>query len=296
MNGKHRPYSSSYMEIRGVRYHLRTWNEDGDRSLVFLHGTQDNSATFQFLVDHLSPRWRILAPDWRGFGRSEWVSNGYFFQDYVADLDAILDHLSPGRPATLVGHSLGGNVASVYSGVVPERVERLVSLDGFGLPNGDPDEFPDKVANWLQGWRDTPTHRPYRSLAVMAARLRANNPRLDAEQALFLATERSVADGEGGYIWSFDPRHRIPFPTVFRFTEWAACFRRVTADVLWVRSGRRLPPALARDVGGFDERLKLFARAWSAYVPDTSHNLHHDAPAAVAEIIEPFLEGKSALR
>lgn len=261
--------------------------------LILLHGTQDCSATFQFLVDCLSPQWRIVAPDWRGFGRSEWASQGYFFQDYLADLDAILDRLSPREPVQLVGHSLGGNVACVYSGVCPERVSRVVSLDGFGLPNGDPDDFPDRAANWLQSWRDEPVHRPYPSLAAMAARLRANNPRLDEAQSLFLATERSVQDADGSYKWSFDPRHRVSFPTVFRFSEWAACFRRVSADVLWVRSGRRPPPALARAVGGFDDRLKLFARASSAVVPDTGHNLHHDAPATVAAIIEAFLRGEN---
>jgi pimeloyl-ACP methyl ester carboxylesterase len=277
------------LDIRGVRHHLRTWNENGERLLVMLHGTQDNSATFQFLVDRLSPQWRIVAPDWRGFGRSEWVSHGYFFQDYVADLDAILDHLSPQEPVRLLGHSLGGNVACVYSGICPERVSQVVSLDGFGLPNGDPDEFPDRVSNWLQSWHDAPVHRPYPTLEAMSARLQANNPRLDEDQALFLATERSIRNDDGSYSWSFDPRHRVSFPTVFRFAEWAACFRRVSAEVLWVRSGRRLPPALARDVGGFDDRLKLFAKATTAFVPNTTHNLHHDDPAAVAAIVEPFL-------
>jgi pimeloyl-ACP methyl ester carboxylesterase len=281
------------LDIRGVRYHFRTWNEEGGRLLVLLHGIQDNSATFQFLVDHLPPQWRIVAPDWRGFGRSDWVSRGYFFQDYVADLDAILDRLSPKEPVQLVGHSLGGNVACVYSGVCPERVSRVVSLDGFGLPNGDPEEFPDRVANWLQSWREAPIHRPYPTLASMAARLLANNPRLDEEQALFLAAERSIRDEDGAYTWSFDPRHRVSFPTVFRFAEWAACFRRVSAEVLWVRSGRKLAPALARDVGGFEDRLRLFAKASSALVPDTGHNLHHDDPASVAAIIEPFLRGKT---
>lgn len=260
--------------------------------LVLLHGTQDCSATFQFLVDRLSPTWRIVAPDWRGYGRSEWAREGYFFQDYLADLDVLLDRLSPREPVRLVGHSLGGNVACVYAGVFPARVSYVVSLDGFGLRNGDPDSFPDRVANWLQGWRDPPALRPYATLAEMAARLQGNNPRLDEAQALFLATERSVRGEDGLFRWSFDPRHRVPFPTVYRFAEWAACFRRVTAEVLWVRSGRRMAPELLDDVGGFNDRLKLFAKSSSVTVPETSHNLHHDAPATIASIIEPFLLGK----
>jgi pimeloyl-ACP methyl ester carboxylesterase len=258
--------------------------------LLLLHGGRDAAITFQFLVDALRGRWHVVAPDWRGHGDSEWAPQGYWFQDYLADLDALLDHFSPARPVRLVGHSLGGNVACVYAGVRPERVSRLVSLDGFGIPDRSPDQAPERLRAWLDSWRSPLRTRSYPAVADLAVRLRQANPRLDAERALFLAENLSRTNPDGTVTWSFDPRHRAPFPTVHRFAEWAACFKRVTARVLWVGSGQVFPPVLADEPGGLEGRLRLFPRAGFVRIEGTGHNLHHDAPEAVAAAIEPFLE------
>ena len=114
-----------------------------------LHGWMDVGASFQFLVDALKRDWFVIAPDWRGFGRSEWCPDGYWFVDYLADLEALLDHFSPGEPARVVGHSLGGNVACLFAGIRPARVSRAISLDGFGIPAEGPELAPDKIAKWL---------------------------------------------------------------------------------------------------------------------------------------------------
>ena len=129
-----KPSQSHILNVRGLRYHVRTWGDTADPKLVLLHGWMDVSASFQFLVDALRRDWYVIAPDWRGFGLSEWAPDGYWFPDYVADLDVLLRQLSPKAPVNLVGHSLGGNVAALYAGIRPARVARLVNLEGFGLP------------------------------------------------------------------------------------------------------------------------------------------------------------------
>jgi pimeloyl-ACP methyl ester carboxylesterase len=120
-----------------VRYHVREWGADGAPQLFLLHGWMDVSASFQFLVDALSADWRVIAPDWRGFGLTEWRGDAYWFPDYLGDLDAILRFYSPEAAVTLIGHSMGGNVACLYAGVRPARVRRLVALDAFGLADSD---------------------------------------------------------------------------------------------------------------------------------------------------------------
>ena len=280
-----------FVPIRGLRHHVRIWGEQGAPILVLLHGGRDAAVTFQFLVDALRGRWHVVAPDWRGHGETEWAPQGYWFQDYLADLDALLDRFSPDRPVRLVGHSLGGNVACVYAGVRPERVSHLVSLDGFGIPDGSPDQAPERLRVWLDSWISPLRSRSYPTVADLAHRLRQAKPKLDAERALFLAENLSRTNPDGTLTWSFDPRHRAPFPTVHRFAEWAACFKRVTAPVLWVGSGHVFPPALAGEPGGLEERLRLFAQARFVRIDGTGHNLHHDAPEAVAAVIETFLEG-----
>ena len=124
---------SLFLDIRGLRYHVRGWGDPEAPKLFMLHGWMDVSASFQFTVDALKGDWQILAPDWRGFGLSEWGKMVYWFPDYIADLDWLLAELSPDEPATIVGHSMGGNIAGLYAGVRPERVARLILAEGFGI-------------------------------------------------------------------------------------------------------------------------------------------------------------------
>src|SRR5262245_57716462 len=102
--------TSEYVDVRGLRYHVRRWGNPSAPKLFLLHGWMDVSASFQFVVDELRHDWDVIAPDWRGFGLSEWTHESYWFPDYIADLDALLTHYQPESPAYIVGHSMGGNV------------------------------------------------------------------------------------------------------------------------------------------------------------------------------------------
>ena len=124
---------SEFVSLRARRHHVRVWGEAGAPTFFFLHGWGDVGASFQFAVDALQGNWRIIAPDWRGFGQSQWNEGPYVFADYIADLDALLTHYSPVQPVQIAGHSLGGIVASLYAGIRPERVSRFANLEGFGL-------------------------------------------------------------------------------------------------------------------------------------------------------------------
>ena len=113
-----RQSESRFVTIRGLRYHVRHWPAAGAPKIVLLHGWMDVSASFQFLVDELAQDWDVYAPDWRGYGLTEWGrADCYWFPDYIADLDALLREISSMEPVNLVGHSLGGNVAALYAGV-----------------------------------------------------------------------------------------------------------------------------------------------------------------------------------
>src|SRR5256884_2942624 len=156
----------------------------------------DVSASFQFLVDAMRGEWDIYAPDWRGYGLTDWgKSDCYWFPDYIADLDFLLDEI--GAPVHLVGHSLGGNVACMYAGIRPERVAKLVNLEGFGLAATKPEDAPRRYARWLAELHERPRFRAYANYGELAQRLRQDNRRLTAERAEFLARHwgRETADG-----------------------------------------------------------------------------------------------------
>ena len=211
---------SRFLDIRGLRYHVREWGAEDAPLLVMLHGWMDVSASFQFVVDALARDWHVAAPDWRGFGRSERThADSYWFPDYLADLDRLLDALSPQAPVRLLGHSMGGNVAMLYAGVRPARVCALLNLEGFGLRDGAPEHAPARYAQWLDELRAGASLRDYASLDEVAARLMKNNPRLTAERAAFLAPHWSEPDGAGRLRIAGDPAHRIVNPVQYRWSE-----------------------------------------------------------------------------
>jgi len=288
-----KPSTSQFVAVRGLRYHVRTWGDARSRKLILLHGWMDVSASFQFLVDALASDWHVLAPDWRGFGLSEWPRDGYWFADYVADLDGLVRALAPDEAVDIAGHSLGGNVALLYAGLRPGRVRSVISLDGFGLPGEGPDVAPAKFTAWLDALEAPPVLASYRSLSAVADRLQKNNRRLQRDHAEFLAAHWGEALADGTARLRADPRHKLPFPTVYRQEETYAIWRRISAPALWIAADdSSIPRWLA---GGGDPATEIERRM--AHVPgarlvtiaDAGHMLHHDQPEAVAHALESFL-------
>src|SRR3989442_11948912 len=111
------------LSVRGLKHRLTWWGEPTGTPIVLLHGFQDCGDTWQFLVDCLPDTWSLVAPDWRGFGGSEWAPDGYWFPDYLADLEALLDALAPSTPAPVIAHSMGANIALLYGGIRPQRLK-----------------------------------------------------------------------------------------------------------------------------------------------------------------------------
>jgi len=281
---------SEFVEVRGRRLHVRVWGDEAAPLLVLLHGWCDVSASWQFVVDALQRDWRVLAPDWRGFGLSEWNRDVYWFPDYIADLDALLLHYSPSEPVRLIGHSLGGNAACIYSGIRPARVAGLVNLEGLGMRRFSPDEAPDRYANWLDQLRDTPSFRSYPDRPAFAARLQKENPRLSDEKAQFLALHLGEDDGAGGIRLAADPFHRWVNPIIYRIEEAMALWRRATAPVLWVTGADSFifKQLFAVESADYRERIACFGELREVMLQECGHNLHHDQPQQVARLIEEF--------
>jgi pimeloyl-ACP methyl ester carboxylesterase len=287
-----KPSESLFLQVRGLRYHCRRWGEPRRPALFLLHGWMDVSASFQFLVDALRGEWQVIAPDWRGYGETEWArSESYWFPDYFADLDRLLEHFHAGAPAILIGHSMGGNVASMYAGIRPERVARVVNLEGFGLARTEAKQAPGRYARWLEELAgDPPSFRDYESFDALAARLRNGNPRLLPERAAFLARHWGRAKADGRVEMASDPAHKLVNPVLYRVEEAEACWRNVAAPVLWVSgadSGTSTMLKLAPE--DLAARKACFQRLTERVIPDSGHMLHHDQPEKLAQAIEEFL-------
>ena len=296
-----RPPQSRFVEARGLRQHLLEWGDaslvrDDRPSLVMLHGWMDVAASFQFVVDALAEERHVVALDWRGFGASDTPAvDTYYFTEYLGDLELVLDALFgvDRGPVDLLGHSMGGNVAMLYSGVRPAQVRRLVNLEGFGMPRSKPSHAPGRMSKWLDELKTAKELRPYADLDAVAARLTKTNPLLRPDRAAWLAQHWSGPTGNGEERTLLaDPDHKRMSPLLAQADEWIECYRRITAPVLWIEGDRTDVSFWWGDrytKPEFHERLSVVADVERHIVGPAGHMLHHDRPEDVARLVESFL-------
>lgn len=282
------PVRANTHRVRDVDYHISEWGDPADPLVFFLHGWGDSGATFQFVVDALESRWHVVAPDWRGFGCTRHRARNYWFPDYLADLDDLLEKYSPSGPVRIVGHSMGGNVGGLYAGAMPERVRAFVNVEGFGLPDTRPIEAPGRYRDWLQRLRGEAAFSPFASMAALAEHIAHRNPRMTAAQARFVAG-CWADEGPDGPVLRADPAHKLPNAVLYRRAEAEACWQAATSPVLLVAGA---DSAIFRAVGlrATDGALPLpFPNSRTCIIEDCGHMVHFEAPGALAAAIEEFL-------
>ena len=297
---------SRFITVRGLRHHVLEW---GDASMVtaarppilMQHGWMDVAASFQFVVDALPTDRHVLAFDWRGFGLSDSpAADTYWLPDYLGDLDNALDALffdeTPDQPIDLLGHSMGGNAVMLYGGLRPQRIRRLINLEGFGMPATRPSQSPKRIVQWLDELKAPAELRDYASLDEVAARLRKTNPLLPPQRAAWLAQHwsRRVArdGGDDRFAILGDAAHKRGTPTLYQRDEVLETWKLIEAPVLWVEGdqtdvsrwwGTRYTKA------EFHERLDVVKQVERHVLAPAGHMLHHDQPEALAQRLEAFL-------
>ena len=291
---------SEFVPIRNLQYHVQVWGEPSpDRlPLVMLHGWMDVAASYQFVVDALNQHHYVIAPDWRGFGRTSAAeADNFWFPDYLADLDFLLDHYAPQGQVNLLGHSMGGNVAMLYAGVRPERIRRLINLEGFGMPATTPDKAPKRYAVWMdqlkQLHRGDLALKTYANAAGVADRLMKTNPRLGADKAQWLAQHWAREDASGQWIIRGDPAHKIFNAQLYRVDEVLAIYRRLNMPVLMVEASDNSLDLWWKGqftLAQFHERLQAVPQVEIARIENAGHMMHHDQPEVLSALIERFLD------
>ena len=305
---------SEFVPIRNLTYHTRVWGEPNPdlAPMVLVHGWMDVAASYQFLVDAFSEDFargrQIIAPDWRGYGLTSGYGlnaadpqDNYWFADYLADLDFLVDHYAPGQKIDLVGHSLGGNVVMHYAGVRPERIRRLVNLEGFGMPVMPPADAPKRLSKWmdeLKGfYKGEMALRPYASADGVAQRLMKTNPRLARDEAgrgraIWLAHHWAMENAQGTWDILGDPAHKITGALLTRVEEVLALYAANTAPTLFVEAQDNSIDAWHRgkfSLAEFHQRLNTVPNLQRVKMDDCGHMLHHDQPEQLAKLIEDFL-------
>ncbi|HBF13464.1 MAG TPA: hypothetical protein DDW49_08815 [Deltaproteobacteria bacterium] len=292
---------SRFIPINGLKQKVYFWGNPKKPVLVLVHGWLDTGASFDFLCRHLEKDFYCVAPDMRGYGKSEHGKNplGYFFFEYVADLHALVHKISPHKKVNLLGHSLGGAVTSIYAGLYPEKMDHLINVEGFGFRDELISNAPARVRRWLEGF-GTKRFRMHNSFADFAQRLRQSNTHLPQDRALFLARHLG-RQTKKGVIIAADPLHKLMEPYSFSTELFFEFWKNIKARCLLIHAKQTEMNQYFR-LKNFEKemtrRMKAFPKGTKRVaLSGCGHMVHHEVPEELAEVVKKFLifNGRSGL-
>jgi pimeloyl-ACP methyl ester carboxylesterase len=276
----------------GLTHNVLEWAaaDPAHGTALLLHGFMDAGGSWDLVAPRLaSAGLRVLAPDLRGYGDGARLGAGgyYYFPDYVLDVADLVEALVPaGSPLTVVGHSMGGTVSTLYAGSVPSRVTRLVVVEGSGPPDSAHAHAPERMRRWLDEVRSARVRgeRTFSSRQQALARLAANHPRVPEE---VLATRLDVLLRElpdGRFSWKADPLHATHSPVPFFAESFKEFVRRVECPTLSVSGG-----PLGWHPPDEQERLACFRQLTRVDIDDAGHMMHWTHPERLADAIVSFV-------
>lgn len=256
----------------GVRLACRDWGGPGI-PVVLLHGLAGHTGEWEHLAAKLSPRYRVVAVDQRGHGRSERNPPEVARAAFVEDVVAVTDQLELERPV-VVGQSMGGHAAMLVAAAYPDLVRALVMIEaGPGIAGS---EAPSKIGAWLDSW---PTPFPTREGAV----------EFFGGGALGRGWAAGLEEREGTW-W---PR--------FERDVMVAAIAEIAERSYWPEwAGIRCPVLVVLAQTSFisapdvDRMLRDRPDTVAVSVPGTGHDLHLQQPDALYAAISDFLAPRAS--
>jgi len=274
----------------GLTHRVIEWTAPGAvATALLIHGFMDAGGTWDLVAPRLAgAAFRVLAPDLRGYGDGARVPPGgyYYFPDYLLDVAELVEALvPPAGPLLVVGHSMGGTVATLYAGATPARVSRLVVVEGVGPPDSQHEHTPDRMRHWIDGVRGV-RGRAERTMAShdeALDRLAANHPRVDREVLRTRLPALARVRPDGRVVWKADPLHATRSPVPFFAETFKAFVKRVECPTLFVSGGPAgwHPP-------DEQQRIECFRALSRLDIDDAGHMMHWTHPDLLSKAIADF--------
>jgi pimeloyl-ACP methyl ester carboxylesterase len=250
------------------------WGTQGKPALLLVHGGLDHARSWDWVARALREDFHVYALDLRGHGNSAWAPGAlYSVIEHVLDLATLADIIEK-KPICVIGHSLGAITTLLYAGTFPERVKKLVAIEGVGLPIQErKDTPPDRLRKWIEKVRGGENRAPhnYPNLASAVARMKEANRFLSDAVAEHLTLHGTNWNADGSIVWKFDNYVRLMPTFVISPEDAAETFRKIACPALlfWGRQSFAKDPEtdpLGMAIG--DRRI--------VKVDNAGHWLHHD--------------------
>jgi len=263
------------------RLAAKAWGDPANPPMLALHGWLDNAASFAGLAPMLAEHY-VVALDFAGHGRSDHRAPGnwYHHVDHVSDVLEVVNKLG-WQKFSVLGHSMGASIASIFAAAVPERIERLLLIEGLGPPTAEQDQTVAQLQRALLQ-RDSAQAKTLRIFpdveVAIEARIKANGL---SRQAAELLVERGIKPVEGGFSWSSDPRLMLASPLRYSEPQILAILRGLRASTVLVMAEPPMPyfkPEIMQARIAAVEDIRVIR------VPG-SHHLHLEQPAQIVPLL-----------
>ena len=277
---------SRYYYSQRLKLHYAVWGNQGRPPLVLIHGGRDHCRNWDPVALALQDRYTVYAPDLRGHGDSGWALGGmYSLPEFVLDTATLVASLGDG-PLTIIGHSLGGAVALQYAGTYPERVLKVVAIEGLGPPTLEHRPAHIRMREWIDHMHEMERREPRRYASVEDAtrRMIEANPHLTPEMAHYLTLHGTRRNDDGTISWKFDNYVRIRSPYEFNLEDAQDIWARITAPVLLIKGSESWAPDPERS-----GRAAAIPSYQSVTIDDAGHWVHHDQLDRFLKVVAEFL-------
>lgn len=283
--------ASSYYVSQRLKLHFADWGNEDKPPLLLVHGGKDHARSWDWVARALRDEYHVIAPDLRGHGDSGWAIGGqYTLPEFVLDIAQLIDVLDL-APLRIVAHSMGGAVSLFYTGVFPEKVEKLVAIEGMGMPDSVRARFEGKeiwelMPDWIDAVRETSRRQPrrYASIDEAAARMQSENPHLSPEQARHLTVHGVARNEDGTFTWKFDNASRAFFPQRPRTGMMEELWQRITCPTLLIHGTESWHGDPAQD-----GRAGHIADSEVLAIEKAGHWVHHDQLEIFLDAVRGFL-------
>ena len=271
------PTSNSFTSQR-LRLHYVDWGNPEAPPLILQHGGRDHCRSWDWVAEELRHDWHVIAPDLRGHGDSAWSPDGnYDTPGFVYDMTQLIHQLGL-APVTIVAHSMGGNIATRYSGLYPNNVRKLVSIEGLGpspkmLAERHAKPIGDRFRQWIDDKRNAAGRIPkrYPTLESALERMMGENSYLTPEQARHLTIHGISRNEDGTWSWKFDNYLNIWSAFDMPQAEIEALWQSITCPVLMLYGADSWASNPTKD-----GRAVHFPNAKIVEFENAGHWLHHD--------------------
>lgn len=276
---------SEYYESQRIKLHYAVWGDDGKPPLLLIHGGMDHCRNWDYVAERLQARYKIYAPDLRGHGDSGWAIGGmYSIPEFTLDI-ATLANMIPGK-LTVIGHSLGGAIALQYAGTVPDRIHKLVSIEGWGPPLVEHQPAHKRMMQWIEQMHDIEKRNPkrYPTIEEATKRMLDVNAFLTPEMARHLTVHGANTNEDGTFTWKFDNYVRIRSPYEFNLDDAMVIWSQISAPTQLIKGAESW--AVDPEKTG---RADVIRDHESVIIEKAGHWVHHDQFEVFMQHVERFL-------